>query len=129
MEAVGDLDDARQVVGQPVGRASCRREEEREAPRLIAPEVLVVDQVGDFLLDRGDVVPTGARLLELADSLTSQGLQLDAFRIATGRRARRKVDRDAPRLAGREQGVQLRTRRNVGWEDQLGSRRFGTPAT
>src|SRR5262245_53941174 len=121
MEAVGDLDHARQVVRQAVGRASRRREEEREAPCLVAPELIVVDQVGDLLLDRGDVLPIGACLLELADGLAGQVLQLDSLCVTAGGRAGRHVDRDARRLAGSEQTVQLRTCRDVGWEDHCGS--------
>jgi len=117
VEAVGDLDLAREVVRQPERDARGRVDEEREAARLVAPELVVVDEVGDLLFDRGDVLLVNAGLAQLPRGFAAQVLQLDPLRLAARGRRGRQVDRDARRPAGGQEPLQLGTRRDVGGQD------------
>src|SRR6185437_14376603 len=69
-----------------------------QAAGLVTPELVVVDEIRQLLLDRRDVGTRGGRLAQLPGGLRGQVLQLDPLRIAARRRARRQVDRDARRL-------------------------------
>ena len=89
METVGDLDDGREVVRQPERRARGRRDEDREAARLVTPEVAVFDQIGKLVVDRGDVPSGSTRLLELRRGFPREVLQLDPFCVAARGRTRR----------------------------------------
>jgi hypothetical protein len=82
MEAVGDLDDGDEVVRQPERRAHGRREEQRETARLVTPELVVVDKIGQLVVDSGDVGSGSARLIKLRPGLPGEVLQLDPFRVA-----------------------------------------------
>jgi hypothetical protein len=116
VETVGHLCQGDDVVGQAERRARRRREEECEAPCLEPPELVVVEQVGDVLLDLLDVYLRGARLPQLTHRLGGEVLQLDALGVAVRPRLRRQIDRDARRIASGEQPFHLSTRRYVGVE-------------
>jgi hypothetical protein len=54
----------------------------REAARLVTPELVVVDQVGKLLVDRSGIPSGGARLLKLPRGFPREILQLDPLRVA-----------------------------------------------
>src|SRR5262245_50752463 len=120
MEAVGDLDDRGEVVGQPERRARRRREEEREAARLVTPELVVAGEIVELFVDRGDVGSGSARLLELCRGFPGEVLELDPLGVAARGWIGRQVDRDARRLARGEQSLQLGAGGDVGREGHRG---------
>jgi hypothetical protein len=69
VEAIRDDDERHEVVGQPEGRERGRRGEQREAPRLVAPELVVGDQIRELVVDRRDLGAVGAGLLEVLPDL------------------------------------------------------------
>ena len=82
VESIGHLDDVDEAVGKPKRSDRRGRREHGEAPRLVAPELAVVDNVADRFLDRGDVPARRARLSELSRGLVGQVPQLDPFGLA-----------------------------------------------
>ena len=107
MEPVGDLHLGDEPVREPERdeRAGCR--EQREAPRLEAPERAVGVELPELLVDPRDVRLRRAGLLELPDGLGGEILELDAIGVAAGRRIGGHVDRDAGRVPVRQQSIDL----------------------
>ncbi len=112
VDAVRYLDHVAEVVREPKGRQRRRRHEDREAPRLVAPELAVVVELRDSLVDRRDVSLRGTDGLELAPGLAREVLELDALRLAARGRVGREVERDGCRMSALEQPVDL----GSGWQ-------------
>src|SRR3546814_19066729 len=105
MEPGGDDYERLKRIGHAKRPQVLGRGKDREAMRLKAPELVVVDQVIELLGDvrRPPLVHSG--LLKLLDGMPRQVLELDAVRLrllGEGRRA--KVARHA-RLRAEERGV------------------------
>jgi hypothetical protein len=83
VKAVRDLDHAGEVVREPERGARRRRQEQRKAARLVAPEVVVVDEVGELVVDCRNVGSRRTCPPELFGGLAGKILQLDARRLTT----------------------------------------------
>jgi hypothetical protein len=81
-KTVGDLDDGGEVVRQPERRARGRREEEREAARLVTPELAIVDKIGKLVVDSGDVGSGSACLIKLHPGFPGEIPQLDPIHVS-----------------------------------------------
>ena len=114
MEAVRDLDRRLQAVRQPERPVPLGREEDREAARLQPPELVVVVQLVELLLDRRHLPLVATRRLELTECCRSQVLQGDAVGLGLLRQRRgRQVDRDARLAMRRGEAADLGEGRNI----------------
>jgi hypothetical protein len=104
VEPVGDLHGVREPIRKPKRPQSSRRGEDREAARLLGPELLVVGQLVQRLADVSDGAPVGPHRLELPDCLRRQVLELDPASLRLlGQGARLDVDRDRQLISLRKQ--------------------------
>ena len=114
VKAVGRFDDGLQMVWQTKRDDAFRGGEDREAARLEAPELVVVDEIVDLFLDRPQValvVPGGTELIEPG---LRQVLEGDAIGLRVlGNRCRRQVQGQARRTAMGDQACDLGAMGNV----------------
>ena len=121
MEAVGDLGDHPEPVREAEGLHALRRREDGEAVGLIHPELVIVDELVERLLDARHVGLVGARFVQLRQCGGGEVLELDpvGLRILRQRRGG-QVEGDARRGARGQQPLDLGARGDVGVESHAG---------
>ena len=83
VEPIGDLDGLAQPVRQPIEAQAVRRGENGEAVSLEPPELVVVDEVGEVLLERRDPALVEALGGQLAGQALDQVLERDPVAAAS----------------------------------------------
>jgi hypothetical protein len=112
IEAVTDLHDRLQAIGQSEGPHTVRRGQHGQAVRLRFPEGVVVHQIEQLFLDRPSLADIAVG--QLAEGLAGEVLEGDAVRLGVLRERRcGQVQRHAVRSAVAEQRLEIGVRRDV----------------
>ena len=114
VEPIRYFDQVDEVVREPEGRDRVGRDEDREAPSLVPPELGVVIELGESLVDGHEVCSIGAGGLELAPRFGREVLQLDALGVAARGRIRGEIEGDRSRMPALEEAVDLGARGEIG---------------
>src|SRR5690606_30238762 len=107
MEPVRHVDDLAETVGESVSDEPVGRREHRQTPCLVAPELVIPDQVGELFFESSHLALVGIGFGELVDGFGYQVLQGDALRLSRTGGIGRQVDRDTGRAEGGEETADL----------------------
>jgi hypothetical protein len=117
VKTIGNLDHGRQPVRDLKGPRTRWRREDRQAVRLAGPERVVIGEIVEHVAQVVDQAALDRRSGELIERLGAQILEFEAIALATLLGRRGQVDRNARRVANRQQLLEIGAGRDVGMHE------------